>query len=164
MARATALLVLTVRSYRRVPLGAVENRLTARALAGLVSPRVVSEIAIGPYFGRPSAIDDLDGSRLEEGDGDTVTFAYQGAEYSIDLSQKHVDEFHDALAKYIAAAQKVSGRPGRSASPTRSTRGTTKPDKNQLGAIRAWAREHGHTVSDRGRISQEVIDAYNSAK
>jgi hypothetical protein len=110
-------------------------------------------------------IDDLDGSPLEEGDGDTITFAYQGAEYSIDLSRKHVDEFHEALAKYITAAQKVSGPgPGRSATPTRSTRGTTRPDKNQLGAIRAWAREHGHTVSDRGRISQEVIDAYNSAK
>src|ERR687889_210929 len=94
-------------------------------------------------------IDDLDGSRLQEGEGDTITFAYQGAEYTIDLSQEHVDEFHDALAKYIAAAQKVSGR--RAASSTSSTRpnkGTTRPDKNQLGAIRTWAREHGHTVSD----------------
>jgi hypothetical protein len=110
-------------------------------------------------------IDDIDGSRLEEGEGDTITFAYQGAEYTIDLSQQHVDEFHDALAKYIAAAQKISGR--RSPSTTtsaRSNKGATRPDKTQLGAIRTWAREHGHTVSDRGRISQEVIDAYNSAK
>src|SRR3954447_1334806 len=56
-------------------------------------------------------IDDLDGSRLEDGEGDTVTFAYQGAEYSIDLSQKHLDEFHDALAKYIAAAQRSAADP-----------------------------------------------------
>jgi hypothetical protein len=110
-------------------------------------------------------IDDLDGSRLEEGEGDTITFGYQGAEYTIELSQQHVGEFHDALAKYIAAAQKVSGRrsPSTTAS-TRSNKGTTKPDKTQLGAIRTWAREHGHTVSNRGRISREVIDAYNSAK
>jgi hypothetical protein len=110
-------------------------------------------------------IDDLDGSRLEEGEGDTITFGYQGAEYTIDLSQQHVDEFHDALAKYIGAAQKVSGRrsPSSSTISARSNK-STKPDKTQLGAIRTWAREHGHTVSDRGRISQEVIDAYNSAK
>jgi hypothetical protein len=110
-------------------------------------------------------IDDLDGSRLEEGEGDTITFGYQGAEYTIDLSQQHVDEFHDALAKYIGAAQKVSGRrsPSTTTAP-RSNKSTPKPDKTQLGAIRTWAREHGHTVSDRGRISQEVIDAYNAAK
>ena len=110
-------------------------------------------------------IDDLDGSRLDEGEGDTVTFAFQGAEYTIDLSQKHVDEFHDAMAKYIAAAQKVSGR--RASSSTGSTRSNSagdKPDKNQLSAVRAWARENGHKVSDRGRVSQEVLDAYRAAK
>jgi hypothetical protein len=112
-------------------------------------------------------IDDLDGSRLGEGEGDTITFAYQGADYTIDLSQEHVDEFHDAMAKYIAAAQKLSGR--RTSSPTASTRSNSasasaKADKNQLGAVRAWARENGHKVSDRGRVSQEVLNAYNAAK
>ena len=110
-------------------------------------------------------IDDLDGSRLDEGQGDTVTFAFQGAEYTIDLSQKHVDEFHDAMAKYIAAAQKVSGRrPSSSSASSRPNSAGAKPDKNQLGAVRAWARENGHKVSDRGRVSQEVLDAYNAAK
>jgi hypothetical protein len=110
-------------------------------------------------------IDDLDGSRLQEGEGDTVTFAYQGAEYTIDLSQKHVDEFHDAMAKYIAAAQKVSGRRASSSSNSpRSNGASAKPDKNQLGAVRAWARENGHKVSDRGRVSQEVLNAFNAAQ
>jgi hypothetical protein len=110
-------------------------------------------------------IDDLDGSRLEQGEGDSITFGYQGAEYTIDLSQKHVDEFHDAMAKYIAAAQKVSGRrPSSSSASTRSSGPTAKPDKNQLGAVRAWARENGHKVSDRGRVSQEVLDAYHAAQ
>ena len=43
------------------------------------------------------------------------------------------------------------------------TSATAKPDKNQLGAVRAWARENGHKVSDRGRVSQEVLDAYKAA-
>jgi hypothetical protein len=110
-------------------------------------------------------IDDLDGARLEEGEGDTITFAYQGAEYTIDLSQQHVDEFNAAMAKYIGAAQKVSGRRALGSSTSSGSINTaTKPDKNQLGAIRAWAREQGHKVSDRGRVSQEVIAAYNAAK
>lgn len=29
--------------------------------------------------------------------------------------------------------------------------------------IRAWAREHGHTVPDRGRLRPEIIDAWHTA-
>ncbi|MGI4895338.1 MAG: Lsr2 family DNA-binding protein, partial [Janthinobacterium lividum] len=31
------------------------------------------------------------------------------------------------------------------------------------GAVRTWARENGHKVSDRGRISAEVIQAFDDA-
>ena len=115
-------------------------------------------------------IDDLDGSRLGEGEGDTVTFALQGSEYSIDLSSQHIDELKEALAKYVAAAQKISGR--RTSASTAASRsnngsaksGSAKSDKVDLAAVRAWARENGHEVSDRGRVSQKVLDAYNSQK
>lgn len=114
-------------------------------------------------------IDDLDGSRLGEGEGDTVTFALQGSEYSIDLSSQHIDELNAALAKYVAAAQKISGR--RTSSSSTASRsngsaksGSAKSDKVDLAAVRAWARENGHEVSDRGRVSQKVLDAYNSQK
>ena len=115
-------------------------------------------------------IDDLDGSRLGEGEGDTVTFALQGSEYSIDLSSQHIDELKEALAKYVAAAQKISGR--RTSASTAASRsnngsaksGSAKSDKADLAAVRAWARENGHEVSDRGRVSQKVLDAYNSQK
>jgi len=30
-------------------------------------------------------------------------------------------------------------------------------------AIRDWAREHGHKVSDRGRIPKSVLEAYQAA-
>ena len=35
--------------------------------------------------------------------------------------------------------------------------------KADLGAVRAWARENGHQVSDRGRISADVQAAYDKA-
>ena len=115
-------------------------------------------------------IDDLDGSRLGEGEGDTVTFALQGSEYTIDLSQQHIDEFNHALAKYIGAAKKISGR--RTSTSTTASRSNSsspksdsaKSDKVDLAAVRAWARENGNEVSDRGRVSQKVLDAYNSQK
>lgn len=110
-------------------------------------------------------IDDLDGSRLNEGEGGTVTFAFQGSEYSIDLSQQHIDEFNEALARYIGGAQKISGRRSSAPAPTsRSNGSSAKSDKAELAAVRSWARENGYEVSDRGRVSQKVLDAYNSQK
>jgi len=29
--------------------------------------------------------------------------------------------------------------------------------------IRAWARDHGHAVPDRGRLRPEIIDAWHAA-
>ena len=98
--------------------------------------------------------DDIDG-----GDAvDTVTFAFKGSQYEIDLSQKNVDKMVKALQPYTSAARKSGGR--RSA-PTRT--GNRGADKEQLGKIRAWARANGHQVSDRGRISAAVQDAYHAA-
>jgi hypothetical protein len=36
-------------------------------------------------------------------------------------------------------------------------------DSNQLAKIREWARANGHQVSDRGRISIAVQEAYHAA-
>jgi hypothetical protein len=37
-------------------------------------------------------------------------------------------------------------------------------DREQNQAIREWARKRGMKVSDRGRISSEVTDAYHQEK
>lgn len=103
-------------------------------------------------------VDDLDGTALTSGEGKTVTFTVDGVSYEIDLSQAHVDELTDALAPYVAAGRKVSGRNR----PARSASG--KSDPAELQKIRDWAGENGHTVSGRGRISAAVRDAYNAAQ
>jgi hypothetical protein len=36
-------------------------------------------------------------------------------------------------------------------------------DREQTAAIRAWARQNGHQVSERGRISKTVVDAFEAA-
>ena len=64
-----------------------------------------------------------------------------------------------ALEPFTSKARKTGGRRRSSA---RASVGKT--DKNELQAIREWARANGHKVSDRGRISQEVQDAYNASR
>jgi hypothetical protein len=36
-------------------------------------------------------------------------------------------------------------------------------DPEQTAAIRAWARQNGHQVSDRGRIAKTVVEAFRAA-
>ncbi|HBO54790.1 MAG TPA: hypothetical protein DD664_06930 [Janibacter terrae] len=97
--------------------------------------------------------DDLDGGEATE----TVTFALDGVTYEIDLSDRNAATLRDALAGYIGAGRRVSGRRS-SGAPSGS-----RSNSGELTKIREWARANGHDVSDRGRISQKVRDAYAKA-
>jgi hypothetical protein len=96
-------------------------------------------------------IDDLDGRDMGE-NGKTITFAYGGNTYEIDLSEHNAAQLGEALAPFIAAGRRVGGR-----------RLSTATDKPDLHAMRTWAKAHGIKVSERGRVSQDVQDAYRSA-
>jgi len=96
-------------------------------------------------------VDDIDGSDAEE----TVTFALDGKEYEIDLSAKNAAKLRDAFAPYVGHARRAAGR-------RRGARGTTAGGASPAD-IRAWARENGFDVPDRGRVSSEVRDAYAAA-
>ena len=103
-------------------------------------------------------IDDLDGSEADE----TIRFALDGVSYEIDLSSKNATKLRNALAPYIAAARRVGGRAARGRA-VKTTRGAASR-KPETAEIRAWAREQGYEVSDRGRIPSEIIEAYKKAR
>jgi hypothetical protein len=106
-------------------------------------------------------IDDLDGSEISEGGGERVEFALRGVAYQIDLSSANAAKLDKALKPFVAAAMKVRNtRPSRGAT---STNGNGQASKEQLAAIREWARRNGHQVSDRGRIKAEVVEAFEAA-
>ena len=94
--------------------------------------------------------DDLDGK--EDATVETVTFSFEGASYEIDLSKKNRDAFEKALTPYLNAARKAPKATTARRSPAKSS--------EDLDAIRAWAKDNGHEVADRGRIAQSVKDAY----
>lgn len=103
-------------------------------------------------------VDDLDGTELGEGEGETVSFAIDGTDYEIDLSRENADKLRGIIYDYSAKARKVSG--GRRAarrSPTSSSSTTPAAE------IRAWARDNGHDVPERGRVPSEVREAFFAA-
>jgi hypothetical protein len=100
-------------------------------------------------------VDDIDGSDAVE----TVGFALDGVDYEIDLSEKHAADLRNAVSLYVGHARRTGGRrkgAKRSSSPA-SSEATSAAD------IRAWARENGWDVPERGRVSAEVREAYAAA-
>ncbi|WP_310258519.1 histone-like nucleoid-structuring protein Lsr2 [Pseudarthrobacter oxydans] len=59
--------------------------------------------------------DDIDGSEASE----TISFALDGSDYEIDLSEGHANELREALARFTNAGRKVAGGRGRPAARTR---------------------------------------------
>ncbi|WP_035930682.1 histone-like nucleoid-structuring protein Lsr2 [Kocuria rosea] len=98
--------------------------------------------------------DDLDGGPADT----TLTFALGGKDYEIDLSVANAEKLRDALRPFVAAGRKAPTAQGRRPRAT----GTTS-SAGETAAIRAWAKTHGHEVSDRGRIHQSIKDAYYAA-
>jgi hypothetical protein len=94
--------------------------------------------------------DDLDGSANAE----TVTFGMDGGTYEVDLAPKNRAKLEKALAPYIEAERRVSARSRRPV----SRRGSAQDN----GAIRAWAKSKGLKVSERGRISSDIIGQYEA--
>lgn len=102
--------------------------------------------------------DDLDGGKADE----TVKFALDGVQYEIDLSEKNATKLRTAFADYVGHGRRV-GRGGvvvggRAAA---RARGGAASDREQNKAIREWAKRKGKTISDRGRIPQEIVDEYH---
>jgi hypothetical protein len=93
--------------------------------------------------------DDIDGSEATQ----TVKFGWLGAEYEIDLNDKNYASFEKAVSKYLAVARRTGGR----------VRGKRSAPAVDMATVRAWAREQGYEVSDRGRVSGEVLEAYTAA-
>jgi hypothetical protein len=108
--------------------------------------------------------DDLTG---DTEDVETREFSLDGTDYEIDLSGSNYDDLRNALAPFIEKARR-GGRSGyqprRRASSTIDRRhGSTTGhmDTEQKRALRRWAQQH-FSVGDRGRIPQEIVDAYNA--
>ena len=103
--------------------------------------------------------DDIDGGDADE----TVSFSLDGVSYEIDLSATNAERLRDALSAYVGSARRIGGRTSTSR-PRRSASSASPPARStDTAAIREWARDNGHQINDRGRISSAVRAAYEAA-
>jgi hypothetical protein len=99
-------------------------------------------------------LDDLSGGEADE----TVTFALDGKTYEIDLNSENAGKLRSALEPYVKAGRRAGtgrGRGRRASSSSSSSHDTAK--------IRAWAKENGYEVNDRGRVPANIREAYEKA-
>ena len=99
--------------------------------------------------------DDLDGSKMPTGKGETVHFALDGTSYEIDLRARHAAVLRAALRPYVDA-----GRPIRNGRGGRVTRSRIAADAR---TVKEWARANGYEVNDRGRVPAKIREAFEAA-
>ncbi|WDO11213.1 Lsr2 family protein (plasmid) [Streptomyces murinus] len=98
---------------------------------------------------------------LTEAESDEVSthrFSLNGVQYEIDLTPESYDRLDEALRPFIEKGRK-----------TKRAKGAERPRQGHTGnspsaeEVRAWARENGYEVSDRGRVPREIRDAFEAA-
>ena len=93
--------------------------------------------------------DDIDGSPNAK----TVKFGLDDKQYTIDLGEAHEASLREFLALFVGHAKPA----------TKTTRKSPRSTSRSID-IRDWARAQGIDVSERGRIAQSVIDAYDASR
>jgi hypothetical protein len=96
--------------------------------------------------------DDLHGGPADE----TVRFGIDGTSYEIDLNTTNAAAFRRQLAPYIEHARRMGAR-------QRQRPGRTVASRARSADIRAWAKDQGIALSDRGRIPADVVEQYQAA-
>jgi hypothetical protein len=96
--------------------------------------------------------DDVSGAELAVDDHRQIRFGLEGTDYLIDLSNAGAAEMLDLFGRYAEVATVV-----RKAPKPRQDRGS------HLQRVREWAAAQGLHVAARGRVSAEVLAAYDAA-
>lgn len=127
------------------------------------SPRAAGTLnnRIGPSGEQPwrkhrtvETIDDLTGTPGAR----THRLRWDNRDVETDLTDKNAADLYEVLQPYLAA-----GRPVSPAAVSRPQPAHEDGDRRDRQAVRAWARTHGHPVSDRGQIPRRVRQAYDAA-
>ncbi|MFH8595377.1 Lsr2 family protein [Streptomyces rimosus] len=100
--------------------------------------------------------DDLTGEETTE--AATHTLAVDGVGYEIDLTPDSYDKLLEAIGPFLKAGRRQGRIKG--ATGARKAKPTSGDDTAK---IRAWAKENGYNVNDRGRVPAEIREAYAKA-
>lgn len=112
---------------------------------------------------------------LHDGDDGTqdveeISFSLDGQAYELDACAEHAAEMREDFARYVGAARKAErgsgggggARRARGSSRTAPSSGGSA-DRDEVQAMREWGRANGFKVSERGRLSAALVEAYRAA-
>lgn len=98
--------------------------------------------------------DDIDGGKAEE----TISFAFDGGRYQVDLSKRNAAKFRAAMKPYVEAAVIREYR------RVMDQHLDVEMPRVEAAEIRRWANQMSPgSVAARGRISKSIYIAYNAA-
>jgi Lsr2 len=100
-----------------------------------------------------SRVDDIDGTTPAE----EYQFSLNGRMYVLDLSEHNRIALAQAMAPFVDVAREI---------PMPTPRRAPKPKaakRDDLAEVRAWAKQQGMEVNERGRVAREILDAYDEA-
>jgi hypothetical protein len=100
--------------------------------------------------------DDIDGGAATQ----TLYFASGGLDYEIDLSDANAENLNNAFAPWVKAARRVT-TPRPAVRP--SARAARNKAKTDVSKVRDWGRANGFTVAERGRIPEDLTNAYQQS-
>jgi hypothetical protein len=103
--------------------------------------------------------DDLTGE--ESAEISTHTVLVDGAGVELDLTPENHDKLLEALRPFLNApgARRARGATGARRRPVSRLSGSGDTAK-----VRAWAKENGYDVNNRGRVPASVREAYEKAE
>ena len=99
---------------------------------------------------------DYDQIEIPEGQLRVRRFSFDGRDYEVDLCVRHSGRFDDTISRYAQRARKSSARP-------QAVKRRTAAHRQHSASVRAWAKEMGIAVGDRGRIPADVVARYEAA-
>ncbi|MFG2684081.1 Lsr2 family protein [Streptomyces sp. NPDC048392] len=104
-------------------------------------------------------VDDLTGE--ESSEIATHSILIDGAGVEIDLTDENYEKLLEILNPYLHAdgARRIRG-----AAKSKGKSKASAAGKDDSSAIRAWAKDNGFEVSDRGRVPAAVREAYAKAR
>ncbi|MGW6568498.1 histone-like nucleoid-structuring protein Lsr2 [Streptomyces sp. NPDC054975] len=103
--------------------------------------------------------DDIDGGEAAE----TVAFGLDGKMYEIDLNPANAKKLRKALAPYLAAGRKLTGKAATAGAPASVASYKHTALAPDPAAVRAWAQSNKMDVPARGRIPKRVYEAFREA-
>lgn len=106
-------------------------------------------------------IDDYDGGDADQQD---ISFALDGVEYLIDLSDENAEQLREDIGRWAEHARRQGKARARRRVATGAPRSQSAGERALNQEIRAWWRRQGNEIGDRGRIASEIVHAFEAAR